>query len=117
MNFSHFFYGRAVGDGVVVTYPFDTKPSGIVNTYFIWRKPKGVVLWHRLSCSNARCGDELIPVEVKYFENEEGKDPRYSARRAVMSAFSAMLPDREEQAKGKKNASGKVVDNDGDNPF
>ena len=64
-----------------------------------------------------KCGDELIPVEVKYFENEEGKDPRYSARRAVMSACSAMLPDREEQAKGKKNASGKVVDDDGDNPF
>lgn len=65
----------------------------------------------------AKCGDELIPIQVRFFENEEGKDPRYSARKAVLSAFSAMFPEREEQAKSKKRASGKVMDDDGDNPF
>lgn len=56
-----------------------------------------------------KCGDELVPVEVKFFENDEGKDPRYSARRAVMSAFAAVLPERESQPKDKKTA----VANDG----
>ena len=64
-----------------------------------------------------KCGDELVPIQVRFYEDEEGKDPRYSARKTVLSAFSAMLPDREEQAKGKKSASGKVMDDDGDNPF
>ena len=64
-----------------------------------------------------KCGDELVPIQVRFYEDEEGKDPRYSARKTVLSAFSAMLPDQEEQAKGKKNASGKVMDDDGDNPF
>ena len=62
-----------------------------------------------------KCGDELVPVEVNFFENDEGKDPRYSARRAVMSAFAAVLPEREDQSKDKKKAA--VADDDGDNPF
>ena len=62
-----------------------------------------------------KCGDELVPVEVKFFENDEGKDPRYSARRAVMSAFAAVLPEREDQSKDKKKVA--VADDDGDNPF
>ena len=62
-----------------------------------------------------KCGDELVPVEVKFFENDEGRDPRYSARRAVMSAFAAVLPERENQSKDKKKAT--VADDDVDNPF
>lgn len=49
-----------------------------------------------------RCGDSLIPVKIAYFENEEGRDPQYNARKAVMSAFSDVLPDKpktEENAK------------------
>ncbi len=41
-----------------------------------------------------RCGDSLIPVQVCFFENDEGKDPQYSARRAVLSAFAETLPDK-----------------------
>lgn len=61
-----------------------------------------------------KCGDELVPVEVKFFEDKEGRDPRYSARRAVMSAFAAVLPEREGQPKDKKKAA---VADDGDNSF
>lgn len=41
-----------------------------------------------------RCGDTLVPVQVCFFENDEGKDPQYSARRAVLSAFAETLPDK-----------------------
>lgn len=65
-----------------------------------------------------KCGDELIPVTVKFFENDEGNDPRYAPRKAVMSAFSSMLPSPEKKdgEKGKKKASGTVADDD-DHPF
>lgn len=60
------------------------------------------------------CGDELIPVEVKFFENEEGKDYRYSGRKAVMSAFAVLLPDKEDnQNSGRTNG----VPHDGNDPF
>ena len=36
LNFSHFFYGRAVGDGVVVTYPFDTKKAYRAEGYTLY---------------------------------------------------------------------------------
>ena len=35
-----------------------------------------------------KCGDELVPIQVRFYEGEEGKDPRYSARKTVLSAFS-----------------------------
>ena len=41
------------------------------------------------------CNDSLIPVQVKYFPNDkfDGRDPGYSARMAVMSAFAEPLPE------------------------
>ncbi len=48
------------------------------------------------------CGDELIPVEVKFFGNEEGKDYRYSGRKSVMSAFAELLPDKEDNGENPK---------------
>lgn len=41
-----------------------------------------------------RCGDMNVPVQVNYFEGEDGKDPQYNARKAVMSAFAEPLPDK-----------------------
>ncbi|MCD7728696.1 MAG: hypothetical protein LUI60_02125 [Clostridia bacterium] len=42
-----------------------------------------------------RCGDDtLVPVQVCYFEDKDGRDPQYSARRAVLSAFAETLPDK-----------------------
>lgn len=41
-----------------------------------------------------RCGDMNVPVQVSYFEGEDGKDPQYNARKAVMSAFAEPLPDK-----------------------
>ena len=43
-----------------------------------------------------KIGNDLIPVEVKYFPNDkfEGRDPGYSARRAVLSAFAEVLPEK-----------------------
>lgn len=41
-----------------------------------------------------RCGDALIPIEVKFFPQEkfDGRDPNYSGRKDVMSAFAVELP-------------------------
>ncbi len=62
-----------------------------------------------------RCGDELIPIEVKFFENDDGRDPRYSARRAVLSAFAVVLPEREGQSKDSKRSE--IVEDDDAIPF
>ena len=41
------------------------------------------------------CGDILVPVEVKYFENKEtGRDDRYFERKTLLSAFADTLPER-----------------------
>ena len=49
-----------------------------------------------------QCGDVLVPVEVKYFEDKETKtDKNYRARRTLMSAFAEVLPER--PAKEKSN--------------
>ena len=41
------------------------------------------------------CGDVLVPVEVKYFEDKEtGEDKYYRTRRTLMSAFAEELPAR-----------------------
>lgn len=41
------------------------------------------------------CGDILVPVEVKYFENKEtGRDDRYMERKTLLSAFADTLPER-----------------------
>ncbi len=41
-----------------------------------------------------KCGDSLIPVEVCFFPNDDGKDFAYAGRKAVLSAFAAILPDK-----------------------
>ena len=41
------------------------------------------------------CGDVLVPVEVKYFEDKETHtDKQYAMRRTLMSAFAEELPER-----------------------
>lgn len=48
------------------------------------------------------CGDVLVPVEVKYFEDKvTGEDKQYRTRRTLMSAFAEELPER--PAKEKSN--------------
>lgn len=37
-------------------------------------------------------GETRIPIEVKYFKGEDGKDKSYQARKAVMDAFAESLP-------------------------
>ena len=42
-----------------------------------------------------QCGDVLVPVEVKYFEDKKtGEDKNYRARKTLMSAFAETLPER-----------------------
>lgn len=48
-----------------------------------------------------KCGDELVPIEVCFFPNDEGRDFAYAGRKAVLSAFAAILPDK--NATDKKN--------------
>ncbi len=45
------------------------------------------------------CNGKLIPVAVKYFENEQGVDTAYNGRKAVLSAFADELPERENSEK------------------
>ena len=46
------------------------------------------------------CGDVLIPVEVKFFEDKKtGEDKNYRTRRTLMSAFAEELPEREKPQK------------------
>lgn len=43
-----------------------------------------------------QCGDVLVPVEVKYFEDKvTGEDKQYRTRRTLMSAFAEELPTRD----------------------
>lgn len=57
-----------------------------------------------------QCGDVMVPVEVKYFENKDtGRDDRYRERKVLMSAFAEELP---EKGNGKKNSiKGKAREN------
>lgn len=53
-----------------------------------------------------KCGDVIVPVEVKYFENKEtGKDKDFVTRKTVLSAFADELPERNngEKAKSEKD--------------
>ena len=40
-----------------------------------------------------RCGSVSVPVEVKFFPNDSGQDPRYRERKTVMIAFAEELPE------------------------
>lgn len=42
-----------------------------------------------------KCGDALVPIEVKFFASkEDGKDKQYIGRKTVLSAFAEELPDK-----------------------
>ncbi|MBR1625182.1 MAG: hypothetical protein IJ676_05505 [Clostridia bacterium] len=41
-----------------------------------------------------RCGTTLVPIQVRYFENDEGRDPNYSGRKLVLSSFADTLPEQ-----------------------
>ena len=47
-----------------------------------------------------QCGDQLIPVEPKYFPNPkcEDRDPQFPGRKAVLEAFAEELPDKPKEA-------------------
>lgn len=69
-----------------------------------------------------RCGDDnLIPVQVCYFENEEGRDPQYSVRRGILSAFAETLPDKpnkeDKHVKPEAQKSLKPMDDESVIPF
>lgn len=53
-----------------------------------------------------KCGDALIPVEVPYFPNDkfDGRDPQYSGRKEVLSAFAAILPDKPDKSDNVNSA-------------
>ena len=55
----------------------------------------------------AKCGDVLVPIEVKYFEDKEtGEDRNYRTRKTLLAAFSEELPERN-NANGGNSKSGK----------
>ena len=64
-----------------------------------------------------QCGDQNIPVEVKYYEDPETHtDPNYRARKTVLSAFADLFPERDKDGKQDKAAESKTVENN-DIPF
>lgn len=40
-----------------------------------------------------KIGDELVPIQVRFFPNEDGEDRNFRARKKLMSAFAQELPD------------------------
>lgn len=47
------------------------------------------------------CGDQLVPVEPKYFPSEkfDGRDPNFSGRKMLLEASAQLLPEKEDGAK------------------
>lgn len=41
-----------------------------------------------------QCGNERVPIEIKYFEGEDGKDKFYLARKTLLGAFAELLPEK-----------------------
>ena len=43
-----------------------------------------------------KCGDKLIPIEIKFFANRkcDGRDPGFSGKKEVMKAFAETLPEK-----------------------
>lgn len=68
-----------------------------------------------------KCGDSLIPINVPYFEGEDGKDYQYNGRKEVLKAFADNLPEKTVKEKpvekGKKNPQLQSFDDDSDIPF
>ena len=57
------------------------------------------------------CGDVLVPVEVKYFEDKETHtDKQYATRRTLMSAFAEELPERKPMRNNQVEQAQAVVD-------
>ena len=55
----------------------------------------------------AKCGTDLIPIEVVFFPDKEtGNDPNYRGRKMVLSAFSEDLPEREDKKEQKESTKG-----------
>ena len=42
-----------------------------------------------------KCGESLIPIQVKNFSTSEKPDKNYSGRKAVLSAFAEKLADED----------------------
>ena len=50
-----------------------------------------------------KCGNELVPVEVKFFaDRETGEDKNFRVRKTLLSAFAADLPEREQKKPAKR---------------
>ena len=41
------------------------------------------------------CGNIQVPIEVKYFKNDEGVDMNYNGRKTVMESYAEVLPPKE----------------------
>ena len=70
------------------------------------------------------CGDQMIPVNLAYFENDEGRDPLYVGRKMVLSSYAEELPEKKTSAKQDVKAAEKkkprlepIGDDNKDIPF
>lgn len=58
-----------------------------------------------------KCGDILVPIEVRYFGKDDKPDTQYASRKTLLSAFAEELPEREEKPEVKAegtNANGSL---------
>ncbi len=54
-----------------------------------------------------KCGDSMIPIEVRYFQGLDGVDPNYRGRKMVMSSFAEeLLDDDKSQRKIQSSEKG-----------
>ncbi len=47
-----------------------------------------------------KCGDVLVPVQVRYFEDKTtGEDSHYRERKVLLTAFAEELPNKDDSGK------------------
>lgn len=59
-----------------------------------------------------KCGDSLIPIEIRYFQGQEGIDPNYRGRKMVLSSFAEeIINDNKNQGKSQSSEKGEKGEN------
>lgn len=48
-----------------------------------------------------KCGNKLVPVVVKFFDDGTGHDPQFRGRKEVLEAFAEPLPEKGEEVMEK----------------
>ena len=50
-----------------------------------------------------RCGEALVPIDVRFFKGQDGRDQGYQGRKMILSSFATILPEKEKKQKPESN--------------